>query len=697
MVLTISIPIVIFIVSGVFLWINSSKKQTVQVYFVGRDFPPGDTVHIDTFNTINYLALRHYLSEISGSGNVVFDLSRKYIGKNPDSALRVYKEIAAAHNNNKPYLVVDNTWGSDIAPSANFIRKNKIPFININGDHGGFFKNTASVFIGDDDDTPFRMCLFIKNILKKDSINFIAESNFSTTRAYLQMFKEVGLYIKDTLFVPSDTVQKKYVDAIAFRSTWQSNDVPLLVNTHGFYGQEILNIAKDKKSFLKILMPVYSIPLTYLQSMKNYNCDIIMLNKTWDVHADYVLKDLEYFSNTADSSLFVKSKSLTFLLRCRRAAEIIERAVSSKESQDAINKSFIIKQLDSLSYYPIRKFDDVFTYDVRDSTCTLNKDYSFKVYKDGVEFFYPKQLNENNHIIPNITFGMDIESVHAINVQAGSFTVDFFYWLKVDSIFQRSKNYISFKNIAITSDVEVLSKKIRGTPIIYTLHKVSGTCSQKLDPFYYPKDSHRLELTPEVLESQNTTQISYDGSSLKLSDEKIKQINSEGWDIHTVSYTVNNKVQPNKLGLGAGDMERFKSVTIYMNIERRAAYEILLFVTPYFLLAAIGILLMLIKNRSFDTVGDTSIGLVVGTVAYSISIAGFTPSKGNLLLIDYISSSTLFIVLLNMGLCVMQSLVFFKNNRKPVLTEKIGRWLIKLYIACSFLIVILYIMQPRWQ
>src|SRR5690606_39168447 len=96
----------------------------------------------------------------------------------------------------------------------------------------------AAIFIGNADNFPQEVSVFLRQILEETSIVFLTETNYSLHDVYLESFESNGITMIDTIPVLtrqiSETDKQRVFEHLRYIYNGESSrkDLPLVINTH---------------------------------------------------------------------------------------------------------------------------------------------------------------------------------------------------------------------------------------------------------------------------------------------------------------------------------------------------------------------------------------------------------------------------------------------------------------------------------
>lgn len=690
----------ILILTSLILWYlfaqtkepNKTKKY---IAYVGRytninDTTPAHLQEKNKFDLLHEAFLKEYLSRLNLPYSEL-ELKTFDCRKSGEISDSIYQLIA---KDSSIVAVIDNTWGQHISAAQKTIEKNQLPVIAINADRNYLNYGPAAVFTGSQDNLPYDITNFLTKILKVKKINFISEKDYTLHESYLEAFKSSGITINKMFLTEgkkfkAEDSSKFYQEFISY---YQSNpkevDTWTIFNFHVDIGNNLLQFIDKNFTQFKGLGHAYIVNPSLIKTFGNKNNNqLIIVSYPTDALSQPLYHDIKKIKLTHPELLENPNHPL-FVERCWDAVEIIKNKFEFHGDTTQLSKKDFVQYFSSLPNTTVKEEDEIYIFD---STNTVIPELTFSEYSGGNFHSYPLQLNEKREVIPNLFFGMEIVDIYNIDVDANSFTSDFYYWVKLDSSNYDAEKYIIFQNMKQNeSSKELIFEKINNQQI-YKLYKVSGVFYVNYDLETYPFDNQEIYIRAEILNPSTELKVSFDQKSFSYDVEKIKEFKINEWEKTEFYVTVDNEVSRGMHGDPDMDEEKlyeFKNIYFRLDISRKPTTPLLEIVLPLILIGIISISLLFIKDISFENLGEVSIGVFMSIVAFSISFSETTPSAQNLTKADYLFWLTFIVVLINFMIVIVVNAIYDIDKVKNIDIRKMSTIIGILYIIlCAFILV----------
>jgi hypothetical protein len=344
--------------------------------------------------------------------------------------------------------------------------------------------------------------------------------------------------------------------------------------------------------------------------------------------------------------LFENANHPMFVDRCMDAVAMIKH-YNELYPNLSITRTSIREYFSNLKDSEFTENGEVFRIDTSNS---ILPDLYFTSYTKGQLNSYPLQLNLNREIIPNLFFGIEIVDIYDIDMNTNSFTSDFYYWIKMDSAHKDVEKYIVFQNMKQNgSSRELILEKVDGSTV-YKLYKVSGLFYVNYNINKFPFDEQELNITAEVLNPTNILKVSFDKKSLDVDSTIMDKFKINEWSKKRFYVTVENQIAKGLHGdpeIDAQSFSAFKNISFRLQVERKILGPLLEIILPLIMIGIVAISLLMIRNVTFENLGEVSIGVFITIVAYSISYSDSTPKTDNLTRADFLFWLTFMVVLVS--------------------------------------------------
>lgn len=680
----------LLIIGGVYFILTAQTapdKQKKYIAYIGRYSNPKDTSEAaieknKLFDLMHEVALQKMLKELSLTYHEL-ELKTFDCKRSGEESKKIYEAIAADTN---IVLVIDNTWGENISHCNTIIRDKSIPVISLNADRNGLDYGNNVIFSGNNDHVPHDICAFTNKILKVNKVNFISETDYPVHQEYLKAFEQSNLQVNFSL-----TTQKKefksdsarfYSELTSYLKQHPEEESTLwIINTHSDIGNGLIQYVNKHFKKMRLLGHSYVVNPSYLKKFgdKNDN-EIILISSPSDAVTHKLYSDIEELKATYPSYLQNPNHPM-FIKRCQDAVEMVKNKFEDIPDTNSLSRTDFIKFFRTLPGRTITEDSEIYEFD---SSLTVLPELYFAEYTKGAMHSYPLQLSLEREVIPNLFFGMEIVDIYNIDMDANSFTADFYYWVKLDSTNKEAEQFIIFQNMKQNeSSKELVFEKIdRRT--IYKLYKVSGVFYVNFKLREYPFDTQELFIRAEILSPANKLKVSFDARSFALDPKAIDKFKITEWNKLKYYVTVDNEVQ---MGMhGDPDIEEekwseFKNIYFRLVVHRKSTTPMLEIILPLVLIGIISISLLFLRDISFENLGEVSIGVFMSIVAFSISFSATTPSSDDLTRADLLFWLTFIVVLLNFFAVIILNAIYDEKEVRKIDIRKISLGAGVLYIA----------------
>lgn len=622
--------------------------KTYYVAYVGRYERQG-------FDKLHENALGKYLGELNGQMRGARLELKTFNNHGSEAGSRkVYEEISA---DGRFAVVIDNTWGRELQPMASFIRERQIPVIAINADRQGTDFADEAVFIGHDDDVPRKVVAFAHSVLRRGEVVFITEESYALKTEYRKELEAVPLKVTrlsvSTNTVDTDERNRLFAELDAALDDAQQRQAPptVIINTHAYWGVEIINHIETKKRGVTILGGPYIVNWSRSGQFgrNDHGNSLIMLTTPSDAVTNKVYLDLKAIRRD-DPELSDIVNAQMFVKRCLDAVSIIRGAIS--DGRPSRFKSKFSAQ-DFVAFFRDRLRSSTLTgeYDLYefDENLQLRSDKTFEMYTQGEVFSYPRQLDSRNQEIPNVYFGLEIINVSNIDTANRSFHVDFFYWVKFDKDYSDIERFIHFRN---EKNAENPPPIFTGDPrdqTVYKLYKKSADFTMDVDFSRYPLDTQELDIELELINPSDSLRISFDHESFNQSKSNAGGFNLGEWHREDVYVSVDNFIGRSLRGTASVEdksARRFRTLNVRMPIRRRLASPFVTVILPLIMMGVSAIAILYVKDNSFANIGQICVGIFLSIVTYSIAFAQIVPRSSGLTIADALFYGTFFAIFL---------------------------------------------------
>lgn len=657
---------------------KNHHKQEKYVAYIGRytdmnDATPQNQQTPNGFDVLHELALEKYLDEINVP-NIRLSLKTFDCRKSGVLSDSIYHEIAKDTN---IVAVIDNTWGEHLKYCANTIKSFNIPVIAINADRNNLDFGKNVIFTGNNDHVPLDEISFLKKALKKNKINFISERDYPIHETFLKEFEKNGIEVANQILIngrnfTKDDSMQMLSDIEDVFSNPQSHENYTIINTHGKIGTGILKFLDNNFTDLKLLGHSYIVDTDRIKSFgKGNHNDLILISTPTDAINKKLTLDVDELKLTNPEN-FKQINSSMFVKRCFEASKILESSLLANKTNKSITKHYIVDYFHSLEGEAINLKDDFYEFD---STLTMLPELYFVEYNAGKLSSCPLQLSMEREVIPNLFFGMEIVDIYNIDINTNSFTSDFYYWVKLDSTQKEAEKFIVFNNMKQNeSSKELIIEKKKGS-MIYKLYKVSGVFYVNFELQQYPFDRQEIFINAEILNPSNQVKVSFDEKTFAVDPSVIDNMKITEWEKEKFYVTVESTMSKGLHGdpdIAEEKLNRFKSIFYRLIVKRNPISPLLEIVLPLFLIGMVAISLLMIKDVSFENLGEVSIGVFITIVAFSISYSAATPNTDDLTRADLLFWTTFAVVLVVFLIVIITNSIYDKEEVVHIDLRKVG-------------------------
>lgn len=656
---------------------KKEAKNTKYIAYIGRYTDVNDTLPlaqqtVNKFDLLHEISLKKYIEniELSHTSLKIKTFDCRKSGRLSDS---IYKVIAQDSN---IVAVIDNTWGSHIRECAQTIKTQQIPVIAINADRNQLDFGNNAIFTGNNDHVPLDEIFFLKKALKQSKINFISEKDYPIHETFMEEFKKNGIELAHVIelngknFSPKDSLQL-FANLSQMYALEANQKTVTIINTHAKIGNMLISYLDKNYSKLKLLGHNYIVDIDRLRNFGAHNKNsLILISHPTDAISKQLTVDIENFT-AGHPQYFDYANNSMFVKRCLDAAMIIKNKFKYAKDTNTCTKKDFINYFHSLRGQSVKEQEDLYEFD---SLLTMLPELYFVEYGGGKLSSYPLQLSMEREVIPNLFFGMEIVDIYNIDINSNSFTSDFYYWVKLDTSQREAEKFIIFQNMKQNeSSKELIIEKRKGS-MMYKLYKVSGVFYVNFKLKEYPFDQQEIFIQAEILNPSNQIKVSFDEKTFTIDPATIAKLKINEWQKEKFYVTVENTVSTGLHGdpdISEARMSKFKNIYYRLIVNRNAISPLLEIVLPLYLIGIVAISLLMIKDVSFENLGEVSIGVFITIVAFSISYATATPNTEDLTRADMLFWTTFAVVLIVFLIVIVTNSIYDKDR---IVNIDLRRW-----------------------
>lgn len=608
------------------------------------------------FDVLHETVLRDKLSRLGDSIGVQFELRPFDNQRDPRVSDSLYRLIAG---DSTISLIIDNTWGEHLIPCAPFIRERHLPVLSMNADRDEGQFGSSVIFLGNDDNVPVNLNAYLRNVLGLRRVVMISEEDYALHDRFMEVMDgERGVGVRPLITLSrsdSTSVAPAIRDLIDYyRANPAERNVPLLMNVHNGVGDRILAAIDSTLDSLTIVGGAYVASLRALQKFgrarESSGNRFIVMGRPTDAMSRSIALDLDRY-RAAQPEVFSSPSAPLFMQRCETVVDLVRAMFSDSGMAANPARHRFASRISSFAGHAITGTADLYEFDSAGNLLTDVFFTSLQGETHGSDFrSLPIQLNRQRREIPDLQFGLDIQSIHDVDVDGNTFKADFFYWVKVDTTFRRAEEELLFRNLieSESSPVRVM-EKIDGSTL-WRLYKVSGTFGHQYVLRDFPLDEQELVISLEVLSPTDRLRVSFDKESIEIDPSILGRFRVQAWQKLKYFVTVDNNVRTSLRGdpeLHPGTPAVFKTIAFRLQVKRKFLGPFLEIVLPLALIGFVAISLLFVNDISFANLGDVIVGTFLGIITFSIVLSSITPSSDYLTRADILFWATFCTVLIS--------------------------------------------------
>ena len=632
--------ILIFFVACMLLSCENQEVIHKKVAFIGRyNDLEGRSGSNEWYDGFVESSLRYFIDKMNReNAQVKITLETFNIHQDPAKSDSVYSLIA----NDPDYIwVLDNSWGHDMVGARETIIKNKIPVMSINAYKGYNEYGPGTLFLLDYERDIFYITAFAKKILHRDTIDFISERDVVFHDHFLDSFQKFDLVPSDTItYVGQQNINKK--DSIELFSQMYEHFVGegrtknrvVLYNSHFMWGNAVVEFLNNHLTNSKFMS--WSVPQKeYVNALKNGN-QIIQHHRShfsvsepvFTSYRQLLKKDYEHFKWDGAASLMED---------LRNTVDILDKFIKSQNDHTELTAAEMWMYLTQLREEVTVSKNNIYRFTEEGK---MIREKTFTVYDGKGIAYYPFQINQQYEVVPALNMGIDLHTIHDINLSANAFKANFEFWITGDSTYKNSDDYVRIKNMQLDeSVVELLHEKYIAGQFLKR-YSVAGTFNNTYAANDYPFDIQELQVEIELLNPTNELRITIDPATF---DEKIDDLKINSWKSNDYYVTVDQNIYKENL-INQYEYASNEVINIHFFTKRNVWSSMLQIVLPLFFIGAISIGILYLKNLHFSELGEVIVGLFLSIIAFSISLAQLTPKFEDLTKADQLFLLTFVIV-----------------------------------------------------
>lgn len=616
------------------------SKPTYFIAYVGR-------YQTEALDNLNVKLLSKYVNELNANVQTAhFELINFniHIRDNIYDSQSAYGTIA---NNEKIILVIDNTWGIDLAAVAKIIEIKQLPVISMNADKQGVTYNDRVVFIGNDDQLPKRIVAFAKRILHNKDIILVAEETFPSTASFRRGFPRAKTFLVSSANV-NEVEKRKLQQGLGQeldRRVPNARRRTLIINTHSLWGNEIIRFVNPDNSryaAIDILGGPYITNQKLNEIKLASDNKLIVFTNSSDATTRKVYLEVENIK-VAHPELSKSLNTELYVERCLNAIAITRKVILGNEtrtfgfSREAFMAAF---QKMADSYFAI----DHELYSFYDGLSLKDKRVFVQLLSNGEISSYSQQLNYlATAVIPNIHIGLDDVKISFIDTKKGSFHGEFNYWLKYDAPKLDATKYLRFQNL-ITGESEEISRRKSTASEVYRRFRMSGDFKMSFDLTRYPLDQQEATIELGATYPDEEVGISLDRKNYEQFDQEFG-VWSDEWDKVKSNVTIDNIMSVPGGNGRYNNPQRLETLNIRTQIKRnKFTGPLITLMLPLWLMGLSAVSVLYVRESSLSHIGHISVGIFLAIAMYRISLAEIMPDAGGSgTLVDRLFVETFFV------------------------------------------------------
>lgn len=711
--ITISIIVMVILAIFTFLFLqifSNEQKETKYIAYIGlyRKDAPKEKAPQRPLDILSEKLLKKKIKELTAELKYTnLELKPFECNYDPEKSKSLYKQISSDED---IVLVIDSTWGVHISAAAFVIKENQIPVIGINPNKEGNDFGESTLFLGTEDDVPSYLVAFASaertnkagKILDFDEAYFIYESDYKLKYNFYTSFLKYNIKISNQFEVDRTKLSEQNPNMVfselldAYKEN-RDKKRALFICTHYKWGDKIIDfIDKDKKLNNFIILGPESITKKVFNGEfgNNTNNELILFKTPEDAASKHVHLDTEFFEKT-HPELLEKIDKMSTVKRCNDAMSIVKAMFKNKTEPGKLTKKDFYRYFKTFRNNTIYGENNVYNFN---NGLMLEEDRHFVSFKNGKIYSCPIQLNNKKESIPNLIFGLEIQSIYDIDLNSSSFFADFYYWVKFAKPDAKNKENqtiaksILFQNMKQgESSIKLVKEKIYNDTT-YHLYKVSGKFFANYQPQNYPFDSQEINITAQILEPVRKSKISFDKESFKKDRNKMNNFKLNEWNVLKYYVTVDNTItekmrgEPDAL---KGELKKYRNISFRFVVKRKFWGPFLQVILPVLIIGFLSIASLYVRDPTFDRLGGVHIGIFFSIIAFSIALAELTPNSDTMT-----KTSLLFLLVLSLVSVNFLTLIVLNYKKTDEEIKKVNlNWfrisITVLYSTLVFLIIIL--------
>jgi hypothetical protein len=693
---------------------GSAKADSLDIVFVGRyDRPSLDDLHarlighlIEDYNAAHPTGLKLRFVSASRKAYATADTA-------VEPLIALYDDLAQRP---RVLAVIDNCWGIEIEKAKESIRKVQSPVIFLNADrNGNDFGGArfARLFLGDEEAAKDQMSLLLPELertsARKDvgtiaspvslSYVFAGETEYAFTGRFFQALRDHQLSTQRKVELPGKPGEVPAPAAIetvksSLLSYFPTRAEPklLVLSCHYQWGDALLPWLDQTFDNLTVV-GYQSINSRGHAPFARPTNQLIILGQSSTSVSDVLMDALEK-QQALYPELYGLPDDLLYVRRCVLAVDLVSLALDERKpdvpgglashgNERPAAASTISERLSGYVGEAVRTSLGEVHFDERGAETGNNH---ILLYRSGTVFSYPKQFNAAGTLVPNIQFGFKNVRISNIDVAAGQYHADFYFWIRYEPVALRtlcektmrvregavadaSRGEASvvpvlidfFEHTADGYQVAAVSSQTFGK-IEQTLFHVTGNFVTRIDGSWYPADTGKLSIEMRVAVPDDELRICPD--QYETAPQDTARLEIDGWTARKMRMTVNSQSSNDAL-VPLGDLadnreKQYSNAGLTVSIRRRLWGPAFLVCSPLALLTLASLAVLYIKlpagqATALEQQNELTLVCMLSVVTYLVSYATLAPRVAQSTLADWLVGFVLGVSVANFIFCVAVS------------------------------------------
>jgi hypothetical protein len=582
-------------------------------------------------------------------------------------------------------VIIDNSWGAELAQAAGSIAKVASPIVFLNGDKNDINFGDGRLFLGSGDTVLSEMLPMLRDLIAQPTGTekpatpkwiFVAEAEYDLTQKFTTAFQNAKLTpdgtvpLAGTENVPSrqDFRDAKLSIMQTFTEPRSKDPKVILLNTHNVWGTALIDWIDNTFHNTSILTFQSSISNTGVTHFGKDPTNRLIVSSYFGKSVPTSLLVLLNSVRERWPETFARDDAVFFVRRCLAAVELAVGALDKIRPQQLHADDLRSQRLASIlalnCLQPPQTSLGQLTFKTTGEEFGQNH---FVLYQDRMMSANPSQVNLKHTVIPNVQFGFQDFKLSSVKVEDNRFKADFYFWLR-----RPTDKLSTLVDASNTGDLEVQfvgfdpekfhQRLVARNPIPNgedLLYQISGNFASLLDGRWFPFDRQTLKIDLRATKPGHELSISPDTYYLLQVGDEGQSV--DGWDIKT-SYIAVDRVPARKIPISnpnAGMRSEYSTPQVVVEVKRRLWNSLMLVFAPLILLAlaSLAVLFMVVIDpagagphdaaETLKTQTELTLGCTLAVVTYLVSYAALAPRLDSPIFSDYLVGGTLLICVMN--------------------------------------------------